>query len=207
MLISRDTDTGISRGYGFIQFRDSDVAERAKANLNGLELAGRPIVVNHVTEKDYVNIDSLDGEDSDIGVGMTPQSRAALMAKLAEGHNAGLSVPKLQMPSLPIVSSCFVISNMFDPTIESGATWDSEIREDVLEECMKFGNVLHVQVDKFSQGNVYVKCQTPQVANLAMASFNGRFYAKKQITAQLVPESTYHLKYPAALAATLPIRV
>ena len=74
------------------QFRDSDVAERAKANLNGLELAGRPIVVNHVTEKDYVNIDSLDGEDSDIGVGMTPQSRAALMAKLAEGHNAGLSI-------------------------------------------------------------------------------------------------------------------
>ena len=44
-----------------------------------------------MTEKDYVNIDSLDGEDSDIGVGMTPQSRAALMAKLAEGHNAGLS--------------------------------------------------------------------------------------------------------------------
>ena len=64
---------------------------------------------------------------------------------------------------------------------ESGATWDSEIREDVLEECMKFGNVLHVQVDKFSQGNVYVKCQTPQVANLAMASFNGRFYASTYI--------------------------
>lgn len=36
-----------------------------------------------------MNIDSLDNEDKDVGVGMTPQSRAALMAKLAEGHNAG----------------------------------------------------------------------------------------------------------------------
>ena len=72
-----------------LQFKDSDVAERAKANLNGLELAGQAIVVNHVTEKDYVNIDSLDVEDSDVGVGMTQQSRVALMAKLAEGHNTG----------------------------------------------------------------------------------------------------------------------
>ena len=34
-------------------------------------------------------IETLDGEDMDSGIGMTPQSRAALMAKLAEGHNAG----------------------------------------------------------------------------------------------------------------------
>ena len=80
------------------QFKDSDVAERAKANLNGLELAGQAIVVNHVTEKDYVNIDSLDGEDTDVGVGMTPQSRAALMAKLAEGHNAGLGQGDITYP-------------------------------------------------------------------------------------------------------------
>ena len=78
----------------------------------------------------------------------------------------------INLCSSPSFYSCFS---------ESGATWDSEIREDVLEECMKFGNVLHVQVDKFSQGNVYVKCQTPQVANLAMASFNGRFYASMYI--------------------------
>ncbi len=66
------------------------------SNLNGFELAGRPMKVNHVTERDTSGMggaggamEMLDGEDTDVGVGMTPQSRASLMAKLAEGHNAG----------------------------------------------------------------------------------------------------------------------
>ncbi len=66
-------------------------------NLNGFELAGRPMKVNHVTERDTSGagggggaMEMLDGEDTDVGVGMTPQSRASLMAKLAEGHNAGV---------------------------------------------------------------------------------------------------------------------
>lgn len=71
------------------QFSDSESAEKAMANLNGLEIAGRAIKVNHVTEREYSSMESLDGDDTDIGVGMTPQSRVALMAKLAEGHNAG----------------------------------------------------------------------------------------------------------------------
>lgn len=63
------------------------------AQLNGFELAGRPIKVNHVTERDMTGaMEMLDGEDTDVGVGMTPQSRAALMAKLAEGHNTGMSL-------------------------------------------------------------------------------------------------------------------
>ena len=101
----------MSKGYGFVevsfsfvvrrilmcinwsmialQFRDSDAAECAMANLNGFELAGRPMKVNHVTERDTSAMEHLDGEDCDGGVGMTPQSRAALMARLAEGHNTG----------------------------------------------------------------------------------------------------------------------
>lgn len=63
---------------------------------------------------------------------------------------------------------------------ESGSDWDREIREDVLEECVKFGNIFHVHVDKFSQGKVYVKAQSPQTASAAVASFNGRRYAGKQ---------------------------
>ena len=32
-----------------LQFREADSAERAMANLNGLELAGRAMKINHVT--------------------------------------------------------------------------------------------------------------------------------------------------------------
>lgn len=161
------------------QFRDSEAAERAMANLNGFELAGRNMKVNHVTERDTSAMETLDGEDTDGGVGMTPQSRAALMARLAEGHNTGrwlvpvlgncyfpsprstslslspgLTVPQLpqvNVPNIPVISSCFMLSNMFDPSAENELGWDKDIHDDVLEECMRHGPVMHIYVDPFSQ--------------------------------------------------------
>ena len=95
--------------------KDSECAERAMTNLNGVELAGRPMKVNNVTERDTAAMESLDGEDTDIGVGMTPAARAQLMAKLSDGHNAGLAVPQIAgVSAMPTVSSCFMLSNMFD---------------------------------------------------------------------------------------------
>lgn len=86
-------------------------------NMNGVELAGRPMKVNNVTERDTTAMEALDGEDIDIGLGMTPAARAQLMAKLSDGHNAGLAVPQVSgISAVPTVSSCFMLSNMFDPS-------------------------------------------------------------------------------------------
>ena len=74
------------------QFRDADAAERARLNLNGFELAGRPIKINHVTTRgDPIGgaMELLDSEHFGDGIGMTQQARASLMAKLALGHNTG----------------------------------------------------------------------------------------------------------------------
>ena len=43
-----------------------------------------------------------------------------------------------------------MLSNMFDPTNETERNWDFDIRDDVLDECNKFGDVLHIHVDKVS---------------------------------------------------------
>jgi hypothetical protein len=68
------------------------------ANLNGLELAGRAMKINHVTPEGGAGgmtmvpgaMEALDSEDFEGGgIGMTQQGRTQLMAKLAEGHNAG----------------------------------------------------------------------------------------------------------------------
>ena len=85
--------------------------------MNGVELAGRPLKINNVTERDTTAMEYLDGEDTDIGVGMTPAARAQLMAKLSDGHNAGLAVPQVAgvAAGLPTASPCIMLSNMFDP--------------------------------------------------------------------------------------------
>ncbi|CAK7265614.1 Phosphatidylinositol-3-phosphatase SAC1 [Sporothrix epigloea] len=44
-------DTGRSRGYGFVQFRDSSQAREALEKMNGFDLAGRPIRVGLGNDK------------------------------------------------------------------------------------------------------------------------------------------------------------
>ncbi|XP_065915314.1 RNA-binding protein 39-like isoform X2 [Dysidea avara] len=209
--IQRESN-GTSKGYGFIEFAESESAEAAMKHLNGFELAGRPLKVNHVTERDPNSMEVLDAEDSDIGVGMTPASRVALMAKLSEGHNAGLSAPLVPQPlanlsSVTSLSPCFKLIGMFDPYRETEPDWHLDIQDDVLEECNKYGNVVHIYVDKTSsEGVVFVKCQTPAVAAAAFNSLNGRFFAGKQIKAIIIPEFQYHSIFPNAVSASIPLK-
>jgi RNA-binding protein 39 len=215
--IHRD-QTGRSKGYGFIQFKRAEDAKRAMAELNGLELAGRPLKVNVVTESNKENnmlasaalgnavgIGELDDEGG--GLGLTAHSRALLMQKLlkddslkppplvlpnavpvvtslpsvvpmipnplltatttatttavaaATSPTAPLVTPPLVPPTLPLVglpakalqTNCILLKNMFDPATETDPNFDQEIKDDVEEECSKFGPVLHIYVDKTSK--------------------------------------------------------
>ena len=73
------------------QFHDADDAKRALDQLNGFELAGRPMKVNHVTERSD-NAQAASALDNDelerTGIELTTTGRLQLMAKLAEGKLA-----------------------------------------------------------------------------------------------------------------------
>ncbi|KAK4324685.1 hypothetical protein Pmani_004685 [Petrolisthes manimaculis] len=211
-----DSETGRSKGYGFITLHNSDDAKKALEQLNGFELAGRPMKVNHVTERSENQqgsslLDSDEMERAGIDLGAT--GRLQLMAKLAEG--TGLQLPAAaanalhmpaqpqQQPAPPIATQCFLLSNMFDPTVETNPNWCDEIRDDVLEECNKHGGVLHIFVDRQSaQGNVYVKCPSIATAAASVNALHGRWFAGKMITAAYVPVMSYHSLFPDAMAAT-----
>ena len=54
-------------------------------------------------------------------------------------------------PSSPVPTPCFLLKNMFSPAEQNPAEeWEYEIYEDVKGECAKFGQVVHVHVDKQS---------------------------------------------------------
>lgn len=88
---------------------------------------------------------------------------------------AGLQVPTASVPSIDTIgvpSECLLLKNMFDPALEVGThsfsnislsslillydivSWQTEpnfdldIKEDVQDECSKFGNLKHIYVDK-----------------------------------------------------------
>lgn len=213
-----DADTGRSKGYGFITFHNADDAKKALEQLNGFELAGRPMKVGNVTERlDVTTNASLDTDEMDrSGIDLGATGRLQLMFKLAEG--AGLAVPQaaanallatapqpqpqIQPQDAPaIATQCFLLSNMFDPLTESNPNWDSEIRDDIIEECQKHGGIMHIYVDQASQGNVYVKCPSIATAVLAVNALHGRYFAGRVITAAYVPLVNYHALFPDALSA------
>ncbi|XP_041638491.1 RNA-binding protein 39-like [Cheilinus undulatus] len=182
-----DSETARSKGYGFITFSDAECAKKALEQLNGFELAGRPMKVGHVTERTDASsassfLDSDELERTGIDLGTT--GRLQLMARLAEG--TGLQIPPaaqqalqmsgaiaigamaavsaamnpalnmnmnnaaLNLPSQPLATHCFQLSNMFNPNSEEVPGWEADIQHDVIEECNKHGGVVHIYVDKNS---------------------------------------------------------
>ncbi|GFS40233.1 RNA-binding protein 39 [Trichonephila inaurata madagascariensis] len=212
----KDTETGRSKGYGFVTFHDSESAKKALDQLNGFELAGRPMKVGTVTDRtDLVQGPSfLDTEEMDrAGIDLGATGRLQLMAKLAEGTGFELpqaAVKALQLtsqattspitsnnPSTSVATQCFLLSNMFDPTKETNSNWDEEIRNDVIDECRNHGGALHVYVDKNSpDGNVYVKCPSLAAAAASVTALHGRYFAGRVIVAAYVPLINYHMLFP-----------
>lgn len=208
-----DPETSRSKGYGFVTFHSGEDAMKAMQQLNGFELAGRPMKVGNVTERTGdMGSSALDSDELDrAGFDLGATGRLQLMAKLAEG--TGFQLPTAAQNALqiqqqqstgvvgapPIATQCFMLSNMFDPVTETNPTFDTEIRDDVVEECNKHGGILHIYVDKTSaQGNVYVKCPSIASAVSSVQALHGRWFAGKMITAAYVPLPNYHQLFPEA---------
>lgn len=149
----------------------------------------------------------LDDDDGGKGLQLNSQNRAMLMAKL--GQAAGIQVPSVPVnvdansnplmyglngvpaataaPAIPpiagVPSTCFMIRNMFDAAEEEGDDWDEGIKEDVSEECSKYGVVEHCHVEKNKPGGiVFLKFNSINASFQAAGSLNGRFFGGRMLT-------------------------
>ncbi|XP_061216973.1 probable RNA-binding protein 23 [Neopsephotus bourkii] len=138
IVLMRDPDTGQSKGYGFITFSEAECARRALEQLNGFELAGRPMRVGQLHEGPEPALPPEGPEEPEL-LGAT--GRLQLMAKLAEGSglqlpstaqaalqlNGALPLgalnpaaltalsPALNLASQTLASQCLTLSGLFSP--------------------------------------------------------------------------------------------
>ncbi len=206
---------GNSKGFAFVKFLKAESAQLAMATLPGIELMGRPLKVGPVTDnKTLTGMDTaplmsfpdptnstvnwkLDADEGGAGVALNSQSRLMLMAKL--GQTAGIQIPAMTQPipqGPPPVrgtpSRLIWIKNMFDPATETDPQWDVDIREDVAEECGKFGKVETCYVEaKRPGGFVFVKMLSIDGATKAANALNGRFFAGRMITVEFIDDVTF----------------
>ncbi|KAK4264816.1 hypothetical protein QN277_025943 [Acacia crassicarpa] len=92
-------------------------------------------------------------------------------------------------------SECLLLKNMFDPTTETEPDFDDDIKEDVAEECSKFGRVKHIHVDKYSAGFVYLRFETVQAASAAQQAMHLRWFARRLISAVFMQPQVYEAKF------------
>ncbi|CAB3406227.1 unnamed protein product [Caenorhabditis bovis] len=203
-------------GSAVIVFRNAEDATKAVEQLNNFELAKKCIRLSIQEpeikrEEASIHQRSLDVVDNQQGFALGAGGRQQLMAKLAQGTGGGMELTaSAQMAAnqasestIPaIATQCFLLSNMFNPAKESEPNWDSDIRDDVIEQCLQHGGALHVFVDKGSeQGNVYVKCPSIAIAHNAVSALHGRWFSGMVITANYVPVNSYHELFPDAIHA------
>lgn len=80
-----------------------------------------------------------------------------------------------------------IIKHMFEPKeFEVDAMLINEIRDDLRAECSKFGEVSKVLIfDNHPEGVTSVKFRDADDADKCVAAMNGRWFAKRQLTAEL----------------------
>ncbi|KAL3592200.1 hypothetical protein D5086_010840 [Populus alba] len=97
--------------------------------------------------------------------------------------SATLPAPVLSSPAYEPIgqpSECLLLKNMFDPATETEPDFDLDIKEDVEEECSKYGQVDHIFVDKNSAGCVYLRFGSIEAAAGAQRAMHMRWFARRK---------------------------
>ncbi|PKA55658.1 Nucleolin 1 [Apostasia shenzhenica] len=116
---------------------------------------------------------------------------------------AGLPAPALALAPatnqtsepIGVPSECLLLKNMFDPSMETEPDFELDIKEDVQEECSKFGKLKHIFVDRNSAGFVYLRFEGTTSAMNAQRALHGRWFAGKMITATFMLPQNYDAKF------------
>ncbi|KZV41128.1 RNA-binding protein 39 [Dorcoceras hygrometricum] len=200
----------------FARLEDANAAQNLNGELEiaGRAIKVSAVTDPSGIQNTMANITDLDDDDGS-GLSLNAQSRALLMQKLDRTGTAsspGVSVPSAPFgsssahglpglaaavfpipavtgPSIDAVgipSECLLLKNMFDPNYEAETDFELDVKEDVQDECSKFGKLQHIYVDKNSAGCVYLRFENTQCSAAAQRALHGRWFAGKMITASFM---------------------
>ncbi|XP_022774873.1 RNA-binding protein 39-like isoform X1 [Durio zibethinus] len=113
-------------------------------------------------------------------------------------HPAPALLPIMSTTNLDLIgqpSECLLLKNMFDPATEMEPDFDLEIKEDVEEECSKYGRVKHIYVDKNSLGCVYLRFDSAEAAGKAQRAMHMRWFAGRSISAVFMQPHEYEARF------------
>ncbi|KAJ0971995.1 hypothetical protein J5N97_019954 [Dioscorea zingiberensis] len=128
-----------------------------------------------------------------LGLGLAVNVQAAIPTAFPTAFPSTLT----SMVSEPVgkPSEYILLRNMFDPKTETEPDFDLDIKEDVQEECSKFGPLRHIYVDKNSNGCVYLCFETVSAATSCQQAMHGRWFAGRSISTTFMGREEYESKF------------
>lgn len=174
----RDPGAALSKGYGFCEYVDHSVTDKAIAGLNELQLGDKAIAARRATPG--MDTDSID------------PAEAALQAMNLPG--SGLALPQNDPTRV------LVLKNMVtEEELRDDAEYD-DIVDDIKSECMKFGAVTSITVPRpggeyeKAVGKVFVEFENKLSAEKAANDLHGRGFASRTVEADFLKEDLYASK-------------
>ncbi|KAG6615571.1 Poly(U)-binding-splicing factor PUF60 [Phytophthora cinnamomi] len=178
-------ESGVHRGYGFMEFFEESCAASAIQHMNGFELAGQPLkvgkaseaamLINLATSQDKVVRDgpgaTADGAN---GIAQEPKKTATFAEDDVEGVKDVADGGE---------KCCLCLMNL----VNRGEV-DDELEDEVRGECGKFGNVKKVEIHELADHvRVFVLFDDTVGANKARQALHGRFFGGNQVQAHYYP--------------------
>ncbi|KAL9341235.1 hypothetical protein Peur_067454 [Populus x canadensis] len=132
--------------------------------------------------------------------GSAPNQQAISLPVNGQTNIGAATFPALVLPSpayesIGQPSECLLLKNMFDPATETEPDFDLDIKEDVEEECSRYGQVKHIWVDKNSAGHVYLQFDSMEAAARAQRAMHMRWFARRSILAIFMPTREYEARF------------
>jgi len=191
-----DMNSGKSRGYGFLAFRDRTDGEQAIATMNGEWLGSRAIRVNWANQKN-AGSSMMNGTGGGGSVApppsmgapmgaMSPMSNQPPMASMGGGMGGGYGGPPQQVQQAPPVAQAPVYvqaggssyeqvvnqSSSFNTTIYVGNLVPYCQQTDLIPLFQGFGYIVEVRMQA-DRGFAFVKLDTHENAAMAIVNLQG----------------------------------
>ncbi|KAK2022827.1 U2 snRNP auxilliary factor [Colletotrichum zoysiae] len=175
-VLVRDKSTEESRGIAFCEYVDPAATDVAIQGLNGMDLGDKRLKV----QKASVGVTQVAGVE--MGV--------AAMSMLAGTTSTDSEETRVLQ-----------LLNMVTPEELMDNDDYEEIKEDVQEECTKFGTVLDIKIPRpvggsrqsAGVGKIFVKFETKEAANKALKALAGRKFADRTVVTTYFPEENFEV--------------
>ena len=181
-VLVKDRSTEESRGVAFCEYVEQSSTDIAVEGLNGMALGDQTLKVQRASI----------GVSQAAGLEMSVNAMSMLAGTTSTDLEEGRVLQLLNMvtPEELMNDEDYQGKPALDPNVSSNrAKTIAEIVEDVQEECEKFGQVLAIKIPRPSMGSrqssgvgkIFVKFDTPESAQRALATLAGRKFADRTV--------------------------